>query len=524
MATLKIAVIGCGYWGKNLIRNFAQLGVLHAVCDLNPEVCEKTAKDYNVLAYNLEQTINSDVDGIVIATPAVTHFNIASKALNAGKHVFVEKPIALDLEEAKKLQKLALESQRTLMVGHLLQYHPAFLELKHIVTSGELGRLQYIYSNRLNFGKFRNEENILWSFAPHDISMILSLVGQAPDNVYATGICHLDQKIHDITTTHLTFKNGLQAHIFVSWLHPFKEQKLIVIGERGMAVFDDSFDWDQKLKIYPHKVAWINGLPQPAKADVINIPIAQQEPLQLECMHFLECVEGKHDKPRTDAKEGINVLQVLDAAERSLKSNTTINLHKNESRYFAHETAVIDANCEIGQGTKIWHFSHVLGGTKIGANCVIAQNVMLGPDVIVGNRCKIQNNVSLYKGIILEDGVFCGPSAVFTNVHTPRAEIERKDEFRSTYIERGATIGANATIVCGNRLGAYCLIGAGAVVTKDVKPHALMVGCPARQIGWVSHAGEKLGKDLICPREGRVYKITSDNTLEEVTVQTIASA
>lgn len=186
------------------------------------------------------------------------------------------------------------------------------------------------------------------------------------------------------------------------------------------------------------------------------------------------------------------------------------------SPFFIHESSYVDDGSTVGEGTKIWHFSHISENTQIGKNCVISQNVFIAPGVTIGNNCKIQNNVSLYKGVTLEDGVFCGPSCVFTNVNTPRAEIERKDAFLPTYVEKAATIGANATIVCGSRLGAYCLIAAGAVVTKDVPPHALMAGVPARQMGWVSHAGERLGKDLVCPREGRKYKLTSDHQLEEV--------
>lgn len=186
------------------------------------------------------------------------------------------------------------------------------------------------------------------------------------------------------------------------------------------------------------------------------------------------------------------------------------------SDYFLHETSIVDANTHIGKGTKIWHFSHVLGHCDIGENVVIAQNVMIGPSVKIGNRCKIQNNVSLYKGVTLEDGVFCGPSCVFTNVKTPRAEIERKDEFGETYVERGATIGANATIVCGTRIGAYAMIGAGSVITKNVPAHAVMIGNPARQRGWCSHAGEILGDDLICPREGRAYEIVDGKLCEKV--------
>jgi len=180
---------------------------------------------------------------------------------------------------------------------------------------------------------------------------------------------------------------------------------------------------------------------------------------------------------------------------------------------FVHESAYIDAPVELGAGTKIWHFCHILPRTRIGRDCVLGQNVMVGPDVTIGDRCKIQNNVSVYAGVTLEDGVFCGPSCVFTNVSNPRAEVERKDEFRPTRVQRGATIGANATILCGTTLGAYCLIGAGAVVTGDVAAHSLMIGVPARRVGWVSHEGERLGADLVCPRSGRRYVLAAPDRL-----------
>lgn len=515
MKSLKIAVVGCGYWGKNLVRNFADLGVLHSVCDASADLAASTSTTYGVPAYTFEKVLSTDIDGVVIAAPAAQHYDLTQKALKAGKHVFVEKPLSLKVDEAKKLCDLSVQVDRHVMVGHLLQYHPAFLELKQLIAKGNLGRLQYIYSNRLNLGKFRNEENILWSFAPHDISMILGLAGDLPESVYATGACHLNPRIHDVTTTHLAFRNGIQAHIFVSWLHPYKEQKLVVVGDRGMAVFDDGLAWGEKLRLYPHQVNWVDGVPQPEKADMVHVPLDVSEPLKIECQHFIDCITN-NTQPRTDGAEGLRVLQVLDAAQHSLHSHAPVKLTEEVQPYFVHETAIVDAGCQIGKGTKIWHFSHIIKGTILGENCVIGQNVMIGPDVVVGDRCKIQNNVSLYKGVVLEDGVFCGPSCVFTNVHNPRAEVERKDEFRLTHVEKGVTIGANATIVCGNRLGAYSLIGAGAVVTKEVKPHAVMVGNPAKQIGWVSHAGEKLGDDLICPRENRQYEIKNGNLSEIV--------
>lgn len=191
-------------------------------------------------------------------------------------------------------------------------------------------------------------------------------------------------------------------------------------------------------------------------------------------------------------------------------------MNSQASGFFIHPTAAVDQPCTIGKGTKIWHFSHILEGTRIGEDCVLGQNVSVGPDVIIGDRCKVQNNVSLYKGVTLEDGVFCGPSCVFTNVLNPRAEVERKSEFRPTLVRRGATIGANATVICGVTLGEWCMIGAGAVVTRDVPAFALMIGVPARRKGWVSHDGEILGLDLICPRSGRHYRETEPDLLEEI--------
>ncbi len=179
-----------------------------------------------------------------------------------------------------------------------------------------------------------------------------------------------------------------------------------------------------------------------------------------------------------------------------------------------HESAYVDDPAAIGEGTTIWHFCHVLGDVTIGRNCSIGQNVMIGPRATVGNGCKIQNNVSIYEGVVLEDDVFCGPSCVFTNVVNPRAHVSRKAEFKPTVVKRGATIGANATIICGHSIGSYAFIAAGAVITRDVCDHALMAGVPARRIGWMSRAGQRLGADLTCPRDGTRYRETSDGRLE----------
>jgi UDP-2-acetamido-3-amino-2,3-dideoxy-glucuronate N-acetyltransferase len=374
-----------------------------------------------------------------------------------------------------------------------------------MIRDGRLGRIEYIYSNRLNIGKLRTEENILWSFAPHDISVILSLVGEEPVNVISSGGDYLSKGIYDITMTTLEFKDGVKGHIFVSWLHPFKEQKLIVVGRKAMAVFDDMTK--DKLFIYPHRIEWKDGrIPVALKAEHYPVPVEEGEPLREEARHFMECVK-KRKRPRTDAAEGVRVLNVLERAEMSLKKRQDV---------FIHPTSYIDEGVVIGKGTRIWHFSHIMKDTKIGKSCIIGQNVTAGPDVSIGDRCKIQNNVSIYKGVKLEDEVFCGPSSVFTNVYTPRAFIERKDEFLPTLVKKGATIGANATIVCGVVIGKYAFVAAGAVVKKDVADYGLVAGVPARQIGWACRCGVPLkgletAKEARCGRCKASYRLKGGN-------------
>lgn len=520
---ISVAVIGGGYWGKNLVRNFHNLGVLKLICDNSDAILESYRNQYKevdtCIAFN-DVLRNKAIDAVVISTPAETHYQLAREALLADKHVYVEKPLVLDEKEAQSIIQIAKERNRILMVGHLLQYHPIFIKLKELALSGELGRINYIYSNRLNLGKIRREENILWSFAPHDISMIIALAEDEPESVMATGGYYLHSKIADVTTTHLEFRSGMQAHIHVSWLHPFKEQKLVVVGDRKMAVFNDTKQWKDKLWLYPHKIKWEHNIPVPDKAEPEKVDVPQQEPLRQECKHFLNCITTG-EQPITDGNEGLRVLRVLKASQRSLDlKGQAVQLERTsgitngkiasigQNDYFVHDTAVIDEGASIGKGTKIWHFSHVLSGSKIDENCNIGQNVVIGPDVTIGKQCKIQNNVSVYKGVTLEDGVFCGPSMVFTNIYNPRAEIRKMDQVRNTLVKKGATIGANATIVCGTTLGRYCFVGAGAVVNKNVPDHALVVGNPAKQIGWICACGERLSEDLKCLNCERKYERT----------------
>lgn len=506
-----IALIGAGYWGKNLVRNFHQLDVLKTICDQSGTIRQQMAKDYpdTKVTDNFEVLLSDpDIRAVVISAPAAQHYSLAKQALDAGKHCFVEKPLALSHVQGAALVRLAEAKKKVIFVGHILQYHPAVVRLKELVNKGIIGRLQYIYSRRLSLGKIRREENILWSFAPHDISIILSLAGEEPIYVDSVGSNFLHAQIADVTMTNLKFPSGLGAHIFVSWLNPFKEQKLVIVGGNGMLVFDDTEPVDRKLIHYPHAINWQNGQPVPQKAEGIAIDLRDiwEEPLKAECKAFLKAIET-NTKPLTSGEEGQRVLKILEISQQSLerKEHKTKNLEHGTlnvepgTEFFVHPTAIIDDNVTIGKATKIWHFSHILSNSRISENCNIGQNVVIGPDVIIGNKCKIQNNVSIYKGVTLEDGVFCGPSMVFTNIYNPRAEISKMDQVRPTLVKKGATLGANCTIVCGHTIGSYAFIGAGAVVTKDVPDHALMVGNPAKQIGWMCKCGNKLDASRRCP-------------------------
>lgn len=257
------------------------------------------------------------IDAVMIATPAETHYSLACEAIAAGKDVFVEKPMTIDVQEAVDLVQRAEAAGRILMVGHLLEYHPALLKLQELVRSGELGKIRYLISNRLNLGKIRTEENALWSFAPHDIAVILRLVDAPPFQVVATGGAYVTPNIADVTVTQLLFDNHVRAHIFVSWLHPFKEQKLVVVGSQRMASYDDV---TKELMLYDQRVDWKQGQPVPVKGEGVKVAFPADEPLKCECQHFAECVTTRR-QPITDGPSGLRVLQVLDAAQQSLVTN-----------------------------------------------------------------------------------------------------------------------------------------------------------------------------------------------------------
>lgn len=317
-----IALIGAGPWGKNHLRNLEEMGVLYTVVEKSKARIQELKDLFPGIHFHGD--VNSvledpDIEAVVLAVPSALHYSLSGKCLLAGKDVLVEKPLSLTVAEGQKLVELAEQKERILMVGHILQYHPAIIKLRSLILDNELGDIRYIYSNRLNIGKLRSEENVLWSFAPHDISLILMLMGyEDPLRVSAFGGAFINPNIFDTTLTIFEFRNGVMAHIFVSWLHPYKEQKLIVVGSKKMALFDDLSEG--KLFVYPHEIKLENGnIPVAHKADFITISLPSKQPLKEELRHFIHCVETR-DVPRTDAKEGLLVLKILEKAEQSLRN------------------------------------------------------------------------------------------------------------------------------------------------------------------------------------------------------------
>ena len=318
---ISLAVIGCGHWGKNFIRNFTQLGVLKYVCDLHQAACEEVTSQYRVESKTFDEILESDVDGIVFATPASEHYHQAKAALLAGKHVFVEKPLSLHVVEAQELKDLAQERGLIVMVGHLLQYHPVFIKLKELVQKGVLGKLKYVSAHRLNMGICRTDVDSNMDLAPHDVSMILSLIQDMPESVFSSGFAMIDHDKHDALITHLQFPNGVKSHIYVSWLSPVKEQRLTVVGDQCIAVFDDCEDWSDKLKLYPYEAKGTRI----EKKVCQSVEVPFREPLLAECEQFITSIKSGM-QPFTDAQEGIDVLEVLNRSAESLIKEGHIEL------------------------------------------------------------------------------------------------------------------------------------------------------------------------------------------------------
>jgi predicted dehydrogenase len=327
---LNVAIIGAGYWGKNLVRNFGTAKRCHlkCVCDLNEEVLavHKRSFPFITTSTKLEAVLSDeDVDAVVVATDVPHHFSVARKALEAGKHTYVEKPLTLKASDGKTLVELAGKKRVKLMVGHLLEYHPAVDYLKTMIDEGRLGRLHYMYTQRVNLGVIRQNENAWWSLAPHDISVVCYLFGSKPFSVAASGQCYLQNGIEDVVFATIKFADGKMAHIHCSWLDPHKIRKMTVVGSEKMATFDD-MEASEKVRVYDKSAAMNSDVNTYAEiislrfGDIVIPKVAGGEPLALECRHFIDCVLD--DKPvRSDGSDGLQVVRILEAGQKSLRDN-----------------------------------------------------------------------------------------------------------------------------------------------------------------------------------------------------------
>lgn len=494
-----MGVLGGGAWGSNLIKQFNNCGVLHTICDINQEAIKRYNFEYpHVRTTNKWQNIldNKKITMVCIALPADMHYQFAKEALLADKDTYVEKPITLDVREAEELVQLAKEKNKILMVGHLLHYHPCIEKIKEIIGSGEIGKIKNIVSNRLNLGKFRVQENVLWSFAPHDISVILSLCGdKLPDSVSCNGHSHITQGVHDITNSILKYDDqDIYVNINVNWLNPYKEQCMSIVCEKGLIVFNDVLK-EGKLRLYKNYIEWTGSTkptPNPMKSEgqIIDIDMSES-PLYRECLHFIDSCRTRHT-PITDGHEGVRVLQVLQGLQDSLvKSGQNIKLiHADvKPNYFIHESAIVDEPNRLSDNVKVWHFSHVCANAEIGESSMIAQGCFIASNSSIGRFCKIQNMVSIWNGVHIKDYVFIGSQTCFTNDRLPLAEFPKHGEYLDTIVENNVSIGTNCSIMCGIRIGHHAFIGCGSTVLKNVPPYAVMVGQPCRQIGTINEAG-----------------------------------
>ncbi|MGD9581353.1 MAG: Gfo/Idh/MocA family protein [Vampirovibrionia bacterium] len=322
---MNIAVIGSGYWGKNIVRNYYELGSLYAICEIDEERRNQLSEQYpdtKLYASFNDLLADKNVAGIAIATPAHTHYELAKQSLEAGFPTYVEKPVTLNLKDAEDLRLLAEKKSLPFMVGHILEYHPAIVKMKELVEEGSLGQVKHIRCTRVNLGKIRDKENIWWSFAPHDLSIIFSLINEEPEKIQAASFKPLNEGIEDTVYADLGFASGKSAHIHVSWLEPIKLHQTVVVCEKAMIVFNDTLKED-KLMVYRYE--YDNKTPNLTKESEESVKYEEGQPLKIECQHFMDCIKN-NATPRTDGKSASRIIKVIEYVDNELKSISKVTV------------------------------------------------------------------------------------------------------------------------------------------------------------------------------------------------------
>ncbi len=320
----RICVIGAGRWGSNHIRTLNELDSLAGIVDSDDFNIDKISKQYSKINIhnNLEDSFLHNYDGYIVATPAISHFDIAKKIINNNNNVLIEKPMTLNAEDAKELVDISANKDSVVMVGHLLLFHPAIIKIKELIDSGKIGKLQYIYSNRLNLGQIRTEENVFWSLAPHDISILQYFIGAYPENINCSGAAFVQDGIHDTTITNLIYPENIKAHIYLSWIHPFKEHRLVIIGSDGMLTFEDS-SIDKEILFYDKKFVLNHKIPEKRDGDIEKIDYNRSQPLKEELIYFMDNLENKNIL-KSSVQDGYEIVKILDSASNDLQSKTRI--------------------------------------------------------------------------------------------------------------------------------------------------------------------------------------------------------
>lgn len=498
-------MVGIGERGLALLRALDEAGALAAAGDIDPAARQRAAAhrpDLHVEGDYLALLNDPGLQAVVLATPPPAREEMARAALQAGKDVLVPGLPAPTARAAEALEGLARQAGRVLMAGPLLRFDPAARAVREAVRAGTIGPLRSLHAEYLDRPASRPAGGPIWSLAPGWIDLVLDLAGEMPDQVRAVAGAVRGDTV-EAAVTHLAFPSGLRAHVHVSWVHPFPVRRLTVVGEAGTIVLEDG------------RVRWFGP-----EGDPVDLTPNGPDAPASAARRFVDAVR---ERAAGEAAAGAPLLRVLEAAARSLDEGRVVPGAAKEApvpetpaprpNVRIHPTAIIDGDVDIGEGTSIWHFSKVLGPATIGRGCTLGQNVVVERNVRIGDNVKIQNNVSVYSGVILEDDVFCGPSMVFTNVGTPRSAHPRRGQYQTTLVKRGASIGANATVVCGRTLGRYAFVGAGAVVTRDVPDYGLVYGNPARLRGWACFCGatlpmgidEGVSEQATCGECGRRY-------------------